>query len=238
MKFLVILIFLFPSLGLTWERKDFKEELSSPFIDDETKKVLYIGTGATIVSLIFEDQIDLSQNEIVNHKPLGDFSQFGDWAGQLVPNIAYIVGQSAFGINGDEKGYNRALGMFKATAYSVSVTTVLKYSIREPRPDNHQERNSFPSGHTTSAFAFGGYVLEEHGWKWGIPALGLSLFSGLSRINDNRHRLQDVLSGATIGLTYGIGISKLQKKNKNLAAYQIAPIFDRYNKGLAMSWEF
>lgn len=238
MKLLIIFILLFPSFGFSWNKKDFKEEISSPLIDGETKTVLYVGAGVTAAALVFEDQIDPSHNEVVEDKPLGDLSRYGDWAGQLVPNIAYTIAQTALGYGGNSKGYDRALGMFKATLYSASVTTVLKYSIREPRPDNHHERNSFPSGHTTTAFAFGGYVLEEHGWKWGIPALGVSLLSGFSRINDNRHRIHDVLSGATIGLAYGIGISKLQKKNKNLASYQVMPIFDRESKGIAMRWEF
>lgn len=237
MKFLIFL-FIIPGFAWSWDKQDFKDELGSPLIDEDTKKILYIGAGVTTAALIFEDQIDPTQDEIVNHKPLGDFSRYGDWAGQLVPNMAYLIGQSVAGYFGNEKGYERALGMFKATLYSASVTTILKYSIREPRPDNHNERNSFPSGHTTTAFAFSGYVLEEHGWKWGIPALGVSLLSGFSRVNDNRHRVHDVLSGATIGLLYGIGISKLQKKNKALAAYQIVPLLDQTTKGLAVRWEY
>ena len=238
MKSFLLFLLVVPGLAWSWDKQDFKDEVSVPLIDDETKKVLYIGAGVTAATLIFEDQIDPTHNEIVNHKPLGDFSRYGDWAGQLVPNLAYVVGQSVAGYYGNDKGYERALGMFKATLYSASVTTVLKYSIREPRPDNHKERNSFPSGHTTTAFAFSGYVLEEHGWKWGIPALGVSLLSGFSRVNDNRHRVHDVLSGATIGLAYGIGMSKLQKKNKGLAAYQIVPLFDQTTKGLAVRWEY
>lgn len=241
MKFLTSLTLLFVVVTSTpvhaWGWKDFKAELASPVTTD-AKYVGLAGTAATVGVLIFEDQIiDPTQEDFVEDRPLGKWSKFGDYAGQMVPNGLYSIGQAIAGATGDSKGYSRSLGMLKATAYAGSVTTVLKYTIREPRPDNRKDRNSFPSGHTTMAFAFGGYVFEEHGWEWGVPALAVSLFSGASRINDNRHYLHDVLAGATIGLAYGIGISKLEKKEKNIS-FRLVPIFDPQTKGVAFVKDF
>ena len=216
MKRIFSLICLFYSLNAySWGWEDFKTELTSPY--NESNTVLLIGTGLTLTSLIFEDQIvDPLQNEVVDNQPLGSFSKFGDYAGQLVPNVIYSLGQTVMGYSGDAKGYQRAIGMLKATSYAALVTTTLKYTIREKRP-NSSDRNSFPSGHTTTAFAFSGYVWQEHGWKWGVPAMGVGLLTGFSRINDNKHYLHDVLAGATIGLVYGSGISKLQAKDATVA---------------------
>lgn len=121
--------------------------------------------------------------------------------------------------------------------YSFSVTQVLKVAVREQRPENKDQRDSFPSGHSTMAFAFGGYIFEEHGWKWGVPALAASVFTALSRINDNRHYLHDVMAGATIGLAYGVGMSKLAKK-KGKFAYTLVPILDSQSKGIAFIKDF
>lgn len=238
----VLMIFL---LSITsahaWDLTDFKDESLSPFTTT-ARNVLYVGGGLTLAVLIFEDSIvDPTQKDFVDDKPLGSLSKFGDLAGQMIPNALYVMGQAIAGYNGDKYGYTRAMGMFKASAYASGVTTVLKYGIREPRP-NSSARNSFPSGHATTAFAFAGYVYEEHGWKWGVPALALGAFVGASRINDNRHYLHDVLAGATIGLAYGIGISKIdsmkREKGEKEAGVTFVPIFDSNTKGLAMIKEF
>nr|BDT29212.1 phosphatase PAP2 family protein [Bacteriovorax sp. HI3] len=229
--------------AIAWDSTDFKNEALSPFTTS-ARNVLLVGTGLTLTVLLLEDSlVDTTQNEVANDKPLGSLSKFGDLSGQLLPNALYALGQSLAGASGNPDGYRRAIGMFKASAYASGVTTALKYTIREPRPINgHKDRNSFPSGHTTTAFAFSGYVLGEHGWAWGTPALALSTFVGISRINDNRHFLHDVLAGATIGLSYGLGIAKIDKAKKDNgekeAGLTIVPIFDWNTKGLALVGEF
>lgn len=232
-----------------WVWKELGEEFSTPVTTD-AKAVTIYGSAATLTLVLFKDQLVTPvQKEAVRSEPLGHYSHYGDLAGQLIPNILYVGTQSILGARGDEKGYGRAMGMLKATLYSSAVTTALKYSIREPRPDNIKEKNSFPSGHSTTAFAFGGYVLEEHGWKAGVPALLLSAFVGASRINDNRHFLSDVVAGATIGLAYGIGISKYEKakakkENKTSSDNEVKtstivmPIYSHDLRGLALVREF
>jgi hypothetical protein len=242
MKLFALVMLTFSSTAFAWDTSDLKTEALSP-VTTSARNVLYVGGALTLGVLIFEDSIvDYTQEDLSNDKPLGSLSKFGDLAGQLVPNALYAIGMSLAGANGDPKGYTRAIGMLKASAYATTLTTGLKYAIREPRPGKTNERNSFPSGHATTAFAFSGYVLEEHGWKWGAPALVLSTFVGVSRINDNRHYLHDVLAGATIGMAYGIGISKIDKKKadgtEEKEALTIVPIFDWDTKGLALIYDF
>ena len=241
---LLILIFLFCLLvnsAFAWDLSSFQSELVSPWTTS-ARNVLYAGGGLTLAVIAFEDSIvDPTQHEMANHKPLGYFSKLGDLSGQVVPNLLYILTQTSLGLSGDQGASNRAAGMMKATLYASGVTTMLKYSVREPRPGS-RDRNSFPSGHTTTAFAFSGYIYEEHGLQWGIPAFMVSAFVGASRINDNRHYLHDVLAGATIGLAYGVGISKLSQikheSNKQTGQMFVVPILDEKTKGLALIKEF
>lgn len=236
-KLVALLFCLIPFSVFSWDKEDFKAEVASPVTTD-ARKVLIYGSALTLGAALFQHEIgDHIQKDMVKHKPFGDYSKYGDLMGQLVPNAAYVLGQAIAGYSGSGQGYARALGMFKATAYASGVTTVIKYSVREPRPNNHQDRNSFPSGHSTTAFAFAGYVLEEHGWAWGAPSLALAGFVGASRINDNKHRLHDVLAGGTIGLAYGIGIAKIQKKKGETMGY-FSPIVDRSTQGVAWYREF
>lgn len=242
LKRIIVFFILNYSLAQAWDSSDFKSESLSPFTTN-AKNVFYAGAALTIGVLIFEDSIiDYTQRDISNDKPLGSLSKLGDLSGQLIPNAFYVIGQSLAFYSGDELGYSRAIGMIKATAYSSGLTTVLKYTIREPRPGNNSERNSFPSGHSTSAFAFGGYVYEEHGWRWGVPALALATLVGVSRINDNRHYLHDVLSGMTIGMMYGVGISKIDQVKRSSGEKDVGvsfvPLFDSTIRGISLYKEF
>lgn len=234
---LIALISCWSSAAHAWDWGDFKQEAASPVTDKTARKILFVGSTLTIASIIFEEELDRSHDKVVDNKPLGDFSIYGDMAGQLIPNVAYVLGQSLSHWNGNERASTRAMGMFKATAYAASVATVLKYSIREPRPNEHKDKNSFPSGHSTTAFAFGGYVMAEHGWQWGVPALALATLTGISRVNDNRHRVHDVLAGTTIGLAYAFGIAGLNGKS-TVTNYQFIPLYDRDTKGAAVTYTY
>lgn len=223
--------------AFAWGLKDFGDEASVPVTTD-AKYVLIGGTAITLTLVIFDDPVvDPFQQKQVRNKTLGDSSKWGDWIGQWVPNVLYIGGMSIAGYNGDSEGYRRAIGMFKATSYSTMVTTALKYTVREPRPIDSSWKNSFPSGHSTTAFAFSGYVAAEHGWAWGVPATLVSAFVGYSRINDNMHWIHDVVAGATIGWVYGWGISKYQRANKEVSTY-VMPILDSKTAGLSLYKEF
>lgn len=224
------------SFAWGWGYQDFKDEAASPFTTN-ARYALIGGTALTVGLLIFQKQVVHPFDEqTVRNKPLGDASYYGDLMGQLIPNALYIGGMAIASRFDNPLALERALGMFKATAYSSAVTTVLKYTIREPRPNNNAVRNSFPSGHTTTMFSFAGFVAAEHGWGWGGVSLLLATFTGYSRINDNAHRLHDVTAGATIGWVYGWGISQL-RRNKNDQVY-VAPIIDTKTAGLSLYSQF
>lgn len=232
----IFLAFFFSNNSYGWGLKDLGEEAATP-VTTSANYFLYSGALITLGFVLSEDQVgDPFQDKQVRNNTLGDASRWGDWMGQMVPNALYVGGMTIASRYGDPKAHDRAIGMFKATAYSVSVTTVLKYAIQEPRPNDHSTRNSFPSGHTTTAFAFSGYVAGEHGWGWGSAALLLSTFTAYSRINDNMHRVHDVTAGATIGWAYGWGIAKYRKKEKDQAA--ILPILDSRTVGMSLFKEF
>lgn len=191
-------------------------EAASPVTTDVAP---FFWSGAA-VSLILstslkDDFVQDVQDDFQKNHHLGDTTKFGDAMGQLIPNALYVGGQWAA-----EKwwtvpeGYQRSLLMIKATAYSVTLTTLLKYTVREKRP-NGDNRLSFPSGHTTTAFAFASVVGAEHSIGWGVGAYSLATLVGLSRIDDNKHYLNDVIAGAVIGTSYGLGLHSLLRKQQS-----------------------
>ncbi len=201
-------------------------DFASPF-SNKAKVVTYTTLGIVGTYFVFEDSLhDEIEREAVKDMPLGKASPIGDLAGQNLTNIAYIIGMySHYYFTGEEKSKKRSMLMLKSTLYSGLVTTGLKYTVREPRRDS-DNRDSFPSGHTTSAFAFASVIGAEHDLIYSIPAYTLATIAAFSRINDNKHYVHDVLAGAAIGMSYGIGLYYRQKDSDNdelTSTFQILP---------------
>lgn len=90
-----------------------------------------------------------------------------------------------------------------STIIMASAVNGMKYSIREMRPDN-SSRNSFPSGHTATAFMCATIMHKELGDKspwYSVLAYSVAGLTGLFRILNNRHWINDVVFGAGIGIS-------------------------------------
>ncbi|MDE6340372.1 MAG: phosphatase PAP2 family protein, partial [Muribaculaceae bacterium] len=89
----------------------------------------------------------------------------------------------------------------EATAYlsMAALVNAAKYTFREKRPDS-SARNSFPSGHTATAFTGAELIRMEFGWGYGSAAYVISTGVAFLRIYNDRHWLNDVLAGAGFGI--------------------------------------
>jgi hypothetical protein len=233
MNSLFLLFFSFYSNASLIE--DFGKELVSPVTTDAK---YYLLGGSLLTAVLALDSVEDTlgheiQDDTVEDKPLGSFSKLGDLAGQMIPNAMYVGALYGMYYFTDYVGYkDKSLHMLKSTAYTALTTTVLKKIVREPRP-NSNNRESFPSGHTASAFAFASVIGTEHEWYWGAAAYTMAGFVALSRINDNAHRLHDVVGGAVIGLSYGLSLHYLYKdENSEIAKVYLAP----YSNGLLVGY--
>jgi membrane-associated phospholipid phosphatase len=99
---------------------------------------------------------------------------------------------------------------FRAFSYDVTqaivvnavYTDVLKRIATRPRPDG-SDTLSFPSGHTSTAFAWATVAQAHYGWKAGVPSYLAASAIGLSRVTSDKHHLSDILAGATLGYITG-----------------------------------
>lgn len=100
---------------------------------------------------------------------------------------------------------------------------VLKHLVERPRPwlmveglvhlVEENDPNSFPSGHTTAAFAAGVVWFRALPWKGGrIAALAAAVFMGLSRLYVGVHYPSDVLMGAAVGTCCALAALALVKR--------------------------
>jgi len=85
---------------------------------------------------------------------------------------------------------------------------VLKLAVGEVRPDG-RFFNSFPSGHTTSSFAYA-TIMSLH-FRWGWVWFLFACIVGLSRILTNAHWWHDVTGGAALGYLIAVGLIKWLK---------------------------
>lgn len=96
--------------------------------------------------------------------------------------------------------------MLVSDAFSVAIMagTVngIKYSVDRLRPDGSRY-NSFPSGHTATAFMSATMLHKEYGWRspwFSIGGYTAAAITGVSRICNNSHWLSDVVTGAAVGI--------------------------------------
>lgn len=89
-----------------------------------------------------------------------------------------------------------------AGAGATVAVTALKEAVRRERPDG-SNRLSFPSGHTTAAFAAASVIAREEGGAVGWLAYGAAATAGYARIADRHHYLSDVVAGAILGRLVG-----------------------------------
>ena len=98
----------------------------------------------------------------------------------------------------------------------------IKYTAKEMRPDG-STANSWPSGHTATAFVGATLLHKEYGltrspW-WSIAGYGVATATGVMRVLNNRHWISDVMSGAGIGIMsteLGYALCDLMFKDKGL----------------------
>jgi hypothetical protein len=121
----------------------------------------------------------------------------------------------------------------------IMVNTV-KYSTRIKRPDSSSD-NSFPSGHTATAFMGAELVRKEYGTVYGIGAYTIACSVAFLKLYNNRHWLNDVVAGAGMGILsaqigYWLlpGTSTLFGLNKTsvLKNVSFTPYYDYDIKGL------
>jgi membrane-associated phospholipid phosphatase len=83
------------------------------------------------------------------------------------------------------------------------ITNAVKYSLKRERPDG-RAHNSYPSGHTATAFMCAQMLHKEYGETvspWiSVGGYGIAATTGIFRVIANRHWCSDVMGGAAIGI--------------------------------------
>jgi len=124
-----------------------------------------------------------------------------------IPVALLVAGE----IKGDKPLKQKALFVGESIVVSSVVTWGIKYSVNRPRPATSYPGEiipassggspSFPSGHTSQAFATAtALYMAWPKWYVGVPALAWASTVGYSRMYLGVHYPTDVVAGALVGI--------------------------------------
>lgn len=166
---------------------------------------------------------------------------------QYAPALA-VYGLNALGVEGKHSFRDRTVILASAYLFMGITVNTMKYTFKIERPD-FSAFNSFPSGHTATAFMTAEFLRQEYKevsqW-YGIVGYTVATGAGLFRIRNNRHWFTDVMAGACVGilstkLAYLIHPwlnTKLFKDKKSSISASVLPFYNGRQAGLGLAMSF
>ena len=178
--------------------KSFGNDVPS-FFSTDTAKIL--GSFA-LISMSVRPADGASVEDAREHVSPG-VANVGNVAGSLYAQAGgavatYVIGRAT----GNPKLASLGGDLLRAQALAQIFVQGTKFTVGRQRPDGSNSQ-SFPSGHSASAFATATVLQQSYGWKAGAPAYAFAGFIAASRMSSNKHYLSDVLMGAGIGIAAG-----------------------------------
>lgn len=160
---------------------------------------LLLGAGVALGGSLF----DRPAMSYFDHHPYSGAGKAGATLGGGLVVASLTAGLFAAGALSHEGRFHDATyDLSQAVIVNAAYTYALKRTVHRTRPDG-SNAFSFPSGHTSTAFAAATVLQGHYGAKVGIPAYGIASFIGASRMASQKHHLSDVLAGATLGYVVG-----------------------------------
>ena len=205
-----------------------------------------VGTGFFIgldeeIRGVFEENRSSTTDDFANL-----FEPFGN-------GLVTIPALAAFYIFGhyDENAKAKQTALIATESFLITglYTTVLKVSMGRHRPSTGgsstsfdgftTDHKSFPSGHTSPAFAIAPVIANKYEETPYIKPIsyGIASLTGLSRINDEKHWASDVFFGAALGYFTSKTILRLHN-NKKGQHFTIYPRADSRGGGILLSKKF
>lgn len=198
------------------------------------------------VSSLFDKTDDYEIHDEVMKNNIGRY-RIDDYT-QFAPAVT-VYGLDLLGIKAKHDIRDRIIIMATSHIIMGGIVQTMKSTINVQRPDG-SNYNSFPSGHTATAFV-GAHILFKE-YKEISPWIGVSGYAvaagtGLLRVTNRKHWLSDVSAGAGIGiLSAELGYLLLPvvhkalgiKEESKLSTLVVAPTIGLNNWGLGMAYTF
>ena len=219
----------------------------------DAKWMIPAGVGA--MALFTTDRI--TGDEIAESDGQVKASRFISHAGSVygisaVATAFYLVGRKTNDARARETGILTA----EALIDSLIVSGALKEITQRARPAAGRERseffdggNSFPSGHSTQAWAAATVIANEYHDKKlvQVAAYGIASAVSVARVTGQKHYISDVLVGSVAGLAIGQYVYRTHHRElSDLTPPEttesrwptIVPHYNRRGYGIGLTWSF
>jgi membrane-associated phospholipid phosphatase len=171
-------------------------------------------------------------------EPLGEAGAFG------VLGAFYIAGYAGNDARARSVGED---GLISSLIAGGIITPALKFATGRRRPRDTDKtfdfkpfsgNSSFPSGHTTEAFAVASVIATHYDAPWvKVVSYGSATLVGFARIHHQAHFLSDVTAGALIGTATGIAV--VHRNDQERHGYALMPVVGPHGEpgvGVALSF--
>ena len=252
-----------PAPTPTLEHEFFKNILSdqksiwtAPFHLERSDMKWVIPSGIGFMALVTTDRI--TGDEMFESDRPVKASQGISYAGSVyglgaVAGTFYLIGRKKNDYRARETGVLSAEAMIN----SLIVEGVLKGISQRARPADGRERSeffdggsSFPSGHSTQAWAVATVIAHEYKERPAvqIAAYGIASAVSVARFTGHKHYISDVVAGSALG--FGIGKFVYHAHHRESLTEDdvtevnkwplITPQFNRQARqyGVALTWNF
>ncbi|MBR3510732.1 MAG: phosphatase PAP2 family protein [Alphaproteobacteria bacterium] len=123
-----------------------------------------------------------------------DIERLGDL--MMVMSPAY-----AWGMTVNEKDFDGTVQFAELMLSTQLAVEGIKAFNLEERP-NHNNKRSFPSGHSAAAFSGAMFVHKRYGWKPALVPYAMGLITAWSRVETKAHYIHDTIAGAAISALF------------------------------------
>lgn len=185
------------------------DNLIAPFTNQSS---IFMLTGATAGYIVYKDDFEEKRNNRWRRKEKKKlWRSIGDTLGWGLLPVGYAIGMGLYGNSlenkdGQSKVYRDIEYVAKSVVYTSLATFALKLTVDQRRPKDRLKKDSFPSGHASSSFAFSTAIWLVHGPYAGAAATAVASWVAYSRIDDGSHYYHDSIVGAVLGMSYAWGI--------------------------------
>jgi len=171
------------------------------FFTTDNASILCVGTIATAYDWGVYDRDNRLAADLGkwNAQPLFDFGNF--YGEGWVEGGAALGSWTLGSLTDDLKLQQFGRDASESLLLSTILVSGVKVTVNRQRPNG--DSFSFPSGHSITAFCVAPVIQKYWGWEAGIPAYLLAILTGLSRVEDHKHYLSDVIAGGTLGIIIG-----------------------------------
>jgi len=201
--------------------------------------------GSTVVAVGVASHFDSTvRTDLVGHAPVSPSAGGTNTLQDALPAGGLFLATWAYAkLIDDEDGIHESHAMLEAAVLAGGTAEALGYITGRERPDQsfspghwRAGGTSFPSFHTTAAFAIG-TVLAESGnsryrWVRRVLGYGVAGFTAYERLKHNDHWLSDTVAAAALGAASARFAMSREQQAEQRGEFALSPI----NRGVMLTY--